>query len=496
MRQDTKVYGYHNSLQKCISSIQTVFLQTSLNIHLFHQQSKKIEIMQIKNLKKLLLGLLVFSVVLASPSEIFGQTTITKGNFRTTNKDGSRTITVKNDRQDFRIEYEGDITISDDDKRITAISRNGYIEIRKTRFGKRRRLFIESEGGKLTHRYYIGSREVPFDPDGKSWLAEVLPDIVRTTTIAAESRVDRFYKKGGAKEVMYEVEAISSDYVKAAYVKLLLKKKLSNKDLVSVIKTIGNEIDSDYYLSQILKTNQKAFLATQETKSAYIKAAKSLDSDHYTTQIVKAVISDSDINDSDMNSLLDITEGIDSDHYKSQILLSLMKTRKLNKDNMNTIMRLSRDIDSDHYRTQILRKALKKEGMSSENYQIFLNSLSEIDSDHYTTEVIKDLMVDNMKSADLSKLLDIVNKNIDSDHYATNIYKKLAKNNNITETQLIQLMESASQNIDSDHYLSTILIAYVSKVKKSSQKVKDAYTKAAKSMNSDTYFGRAMKALY
>ena len=38
--------------------------------------------------------------------------------------------------RDFKIEYEGDIKISDDDKDIVAISRGGYIEIKKSSFGK------------------------------------------------------------------------------------------------------------------------------------------------------------------------------------------------------------------------------------------------------------------------------------------------------------------------------------------------------------------------
>ena len=57
-------------------------------------------------------------------------------------------------------------------------------------------------------------------------------------------------------------------------------------------------------------------------------------------------------------------------------------------------------------------------------------------------------------------------------------------------------MESASKSIRSDYYLSTVLVAYSKKVKKSSQKVKDAYSIAAKTIKSDTYFGRAMKAIY
>lgn len=459
---------------------------------------KKTETMQIKNLKRTAVAFLLASCFLLIPTENFGQeVTVMKGNFRTTNDDGTRTITIKNDKNDFRIEYEGEITVSDDDKDIIGISRGGYIEIRKSRFGKRRRIVIEAEsGGRLSKAYFVGRKEVSYDPDGKNWLAEILPDIVRSTKIAAESRVDRFYKKGGVGAVMREIEEMDSDYVKAAYIKILLKKNLSNSELVRVIKTAGEEIKSDYYVSQILKANQKAFLATDATRSAYIKAAAGVKSDHYVSQILKAAVNDSSINDKQMSELLEITKSIGSAHYLTQILSSIMDKRELNKQNMNTIMNLSDQIKSDHYRTQILRKALKKDGLSKANYDAFLRSLDKVKSDHYTTQVINDLMVDDMSSADLTKLLNIVGENVQSDHYATNIYKKLAKNRNITEAQLIQLMESASKSIGSDYYLSNVLVAYSDKVRRSSQKVKDAYAKAAKSIGSDTYYGRAMKAMY
>ena len=131
-----------------------------------------------------------------------------KNTYSITTNNGTHNIRVKNDSQDFNIEYEGDITISDDDRDIVAISRGGFIEIKKSRFGKRRRLVIESEGGKLIRKFFIGWSEKPYDPDGKNWLADILPDIVRSTTIGAQSRVDRFYKRGGANAVMSEIGKI------------------------------------------------------------------------------------------------------------------------------------------------------------------------------------------------------------------------------------------------------------------------------------------------
>lgn len=452
--------------------------------------------MRIKNLKKLLWGLFIASAFLISPTNLYSQTTVIKGNFTTKNDDGSHTITVKNDKHDFRIEYEGDISISDDDKEITAISKNGYIEIRKTRFGKRRRLFIESEGGSLSYRYFVGSKELPYNPDGKKWLAEILPEIVRTTKIAAESRVERFYKKGGVKAVMREVGKIESDYVKAAYIKILLKKNINNSELVNVINTVGDEVKSDYYVSQILKSNQKRFLATNATKTAYINAVKNVKSDYYTSQILKAVINDSKITDQQMADMLEITRGISSGHYLSKILTSVMENRDLNSQNMKTIMDLTDQVKSDYYKSQILKKALKKEGISKTNYDAFLSTLSNIKSDHYTTQIINDLLGKNLNSQSLSKLLKLADENVKSDYSMSNLYKKLAKQNDLSESLMIQLIESASNRISSGYYLSNVLIAYSGKVKSSSQRVKDAYTKAAKSIKSETYFGRAMKALY
>jgi hypothetical protein len=70
----------------------------------------------------------------------------------------------------------------------------------------------------------------------------------------------------------------------------------------------------------------------------------------------------------------------------------------------------------------------------------------------------------------------------------------MAMRNDLTEDQLINVL-SATEKISSSNYLSDTLLAFAPQVKKSSSKLKDAYIKAAKSITSETYFGRAMKAI-
>jgi len=440
------------------------------------------------------IALLAFLMVL--PSSTHSQSrTKSKSNYSISN-DGKGRIQITNNGKEFQIEYEGDITLSDDDKDIVAISNGGFVEIEQSSFGNRRRIVIESDrNGNLIKKYYEGRTEKDFNPEGKEWLADVLQEIVRSTTLAAEARVNRFYSKGGANAVLAEIGRIESDYVNAAYFKLLLEKNLSNSDLVKTIEVAGKEIDSDYYLASILESNQKAFLSNSETISAYIGAAKSIESDHYLTSVLKKVVNDKSITDSQMESLLEISKDVKSDHYMTQILTEVMDNRELNSQNISRIISLSRDIQSDHYKTQVLKKVINDKGLPNNAYDAFLGTLGDIKSDHYISEVIRVLLDKKLdaSASSLNKLLDIVKNSIQSDHYASTIYTKMG-DHDLTEDQLIAVLNSLS-HIQSDHYMTQALSSFADKVRRSSERVKAAYRTAAKSIGSDTYYGRAIKAI-
>ncbi len=439
------------------------------------------------------LALIILTFLFIQPNEVFSQKRSNRSTSITT-KDGRRTIHITDNNKDFRIEYEGDVTLSDDDKDIIAITEGGFIEITKSSFGNRRRILIESDRtGNLIRKYYVNHREKDYNPEGKSWLAEILTEVVRTTTIAAKTRVDRFYNRGGVNAVFNEVGKMESDHVKSAYLKLLLKKNLNNNELIGVIDHAAQKIGSDHYLSQILKSNQKAFLANSQTTDAYIKASKSLGSDHYKTQILKTVINDNSMTDSNLGTLLKMSEDIGSDHYISQIVFEIMRKRDLNSQNISQILALSKEIGSDHYRSQIVKKIINEENMSSTAYNELITIMDDIGSDHYIVGVLKQLWskrpANDAESFD--NLLGLVNKL--SDHYAGNFYKSIA-GDKLSEDQLVKILNAAA-DINSDSRLSSILVALSNQVNRSSDRAKDAYKRAAKTIRSETYYGRVLKAL-
>ena len=431
---------------------------------------------------------------------------------------------------DYKIEYEGDFELSDDDTDIVSISRGGYLEISKTTFGSKRRVLIESEaGGKLAKTYYVGRKKTPFDPEGKAWLAEVLPEIVRSTGVGAKSRVDRFYKQGGVSAVLDEVEMLDGSYVKAMYAKILLEKdNLSGSDLSSILDRIADEISSDYYLADIMKSNSDDFLKNEVSAQSYLNAINEISSDYYSAAVLKEAIGNSNVSESHNATLIKATRNIGSDYYMSSTLQEILKKKQLTDELLTELIAASKEISSDYYHSQLLSEAIEQEGLSASGLNQLIDAVSDVSSDHYMTTVFSKLLDEPIKEEVLVKIMHVIEhdlssdyyassvlgkaieeqvitervmqafsealEEISSDHYATEIIRKVADNDKLGEKQLIRLLEVIS-HISSDHYLSTSLSALAPRVSEGSEALKNAYRKAAKQISSDTYYGRAMKAI-
>ena len=480
--------------------------------------------------QKLKIFITLISLVLYQYSLQAQKTIITSNN-------GSKTIIKSKGRHrytgiltSYKIEYEGDFELSDDDTDVISISRGGYLEISKTTFGNKRRILIENEaGGKLDKKYYVGRKKTPFDPKGKAWLAEVLLEIVRVTGIGAKSRVDRFYRKGGVSSVLDEVEMLEESYVKAMYAKILLEKNnLSASELATILNRISDEVSSDYHLADIMKSNSDQFLKNEVSAQSYLDAIEEISSDYYSAAVLKEAINNRNVADSHNSTLIKATKNISSDYYMSSILKEILKKKQLTNELLTDLIDASEEISSDYYQSQLLREALEQDELSASGLNQLLDAISNISSDHYMTTIFSKLLDEPVKEEVLIKIMKVIEhdlssdyyassilskalkkqvitervmdafaeslEEISSDHYATEIVKKVAGNGNLGEKELIRLIESIA-HINSDHYLSKALSALAPRVSSGSETLKNAYRKAAKNIASDTYYARAIRAI-
>jgi hypothetical protein len=429
---------------------------------------------------------------------------------------------------DFNIEMRGKIEITDDDKDIKSISDDGYLEINKTVFGSRRTIIVEPMGGgKIKKEYYEGRTKMNWEPEGKSWLGEILPDIVRNTGIGAESRVARFFKQGGTSAVLSEIKSIDSDHAKSIYANFLMKQAVQPKDYASIVEQVTGSMDSDHYIAEFLKGNISKFMQTKEATTAVFNATRKMDSDHYKTVVIKDALKGQMASIENVKIILQAASEMESDHYITEVLTSLLGQNNLNEAAVNEMIATTKSIESDHYRSVVLTKALDKDGLSSTSYQRVIESVKGIESDHYITQVIEHLLHNKLSDELLSLVLDISNSiesdhyrtqvlttlldrqdlteaqytklidacgHMDSDHYKTQVLKSALTSGKVNDSQVITILNGTKQ-MDSDHYITEVLVSAAPKVKAGGTPLKDAYRNAARGISSETYYGRALRAI-
>ncbi len=253
------------------------------------------------------------------------KSTSTSSSVSVTTDSRSETQRFKTSRgfDNFNVEYRGKIEITDDDKDIKSMSDDGYLEISKTVFGSKRSIIIEGQGnGKIKKEYYEGRTEVAWEPGGKTWLAEILPEVVRTTTLCAESRVSRFFKQGGTTAVLNEIDKIESDYVRTGYANLLMKQPVQAKDYAAIINKLAEKTDSDHYMTEFLKNHTDKFLLNKEATTALFSATRKMDSDHYKTVVIKQALKGQTASLENVKVILQAASQMESDHYVTEVLSS------------------------------------------------------------------------------------------------------------------------------------------------------------------------------
>jgi hypothetical protein len=470
------------------------------------------------SMKKIsLISILLATALMAAQSQ----------SYSTSERKNSTIINRSNGISSFNVEMRGKIDVTDDDKDIKSISPDGYLEINKVTFGTKRTLVITPEGNGLKREYYEGREKLPYEPEGRKWLSEILPELLRTTTIAAESRVARFYKSGGTNAVLNEIVAIESDYVKAHYANVLMNLNLAVKDYPTVIDKVSSTMDSDHYLTEFLEKNIGKFLQDKTSMDAVFTACGRMDSDHYKTQVIKEALENQNPSAEAVASILKASSSMESDHYKTEVLSSLLKKDNLTDAVIGEMINGTRSVESDHYRTVILKKALSKPNLSATSFKRVLESVKEIESDHYKTEVLTDLL-ENKLGNDVSTAIVLITENIESDHYKTIVMNSLVKRQNLDEASFRKLIEVGSHgdsdhyasqflmtalqvpglstanlayiiasagNLDSDHYITEVLVKAAPRVRNGDGSLREAYRTAAKKIDSDTYYGRVMKAI-
>jgi hypothetical protein len=178
----------------------------------------------------------------------------------------------------------GDITFKPDLTDVESLSDGGYLSIRTWSLFIPRTIEIRSEGGRLTHRYYVAGLSRPYDAEARRWLAtELSTTLVRRVGLGAESRTRQILAAGGVAAVLDEIKQLDGDHVRSRYFRELFKAaRLDSTSLGQALALAESVIGSDFELSQTLRVaapgaalerGRSRPTSTPPTTSARLRAA-------------------------------------------------------------------------------------------------------------------------------------------------------------------------------------------------------------------------------
>ncbi len=432
--------------------------------------------------------------------------------------------------ENIKISSHGEIEFNNDYTDVLSISDNGYLKISMVSFGMKRRLYFRANGDKLDKLYYEGHKEVRFEPKGREWMVEVLPQVVRNSGLDLENRVNKVYKKGGVDAFLSELEETDSDYFKSRMVHFLLdNNELKKNEKEKLLKEFPANIDSDYELSQIFKKHNSTFIGDNLLSKEFFNSLNQVSSDYELSQILSSVYKNNDLNDSSFEFFISAMNNIDSDHEKSNliklaissgensgikldlilnnlkdldsdyekgvIINTVINEELFNTDNIEKIIELSAEVSSDYESAQIMKKMLKHDMITSENKDQFKEMMNNLSSEYSYKEVLMDFMeYDKLGDENFEFLMEASDK-ISSSYELSQLYKMMLNKDGLSTKQQIALIDKAS-NIHSDYEYASFLLEATHKLDLDNEKIQNALIDATQKIDSAHDYGKIMKAIY
>jgi beta-lactamase regulating signal transducer with metallopeptidase domain len=317
------------------------------------------------------------------------------------------------------IDMEGQVEFAADDSGIARMADGALFEIEERIGRTSRRARFDGERGSIERRYWVDGEEEPWSAEADRWIAGMLPELFRHTTINARARTQRMLAEDGPARVFAEVDRGRSDHVRGNYLELMIE-----------LADLGED---DY--------------------ARIIEVAGGFESDHNATELLLAVVARAGLRPAFQEPMLRAAQAIESDHQKARVLGALLES-PLTAAQLDAVVRTARDIDSDHQLAQVLATVARSGGLNAAGRAAFMETLGSIESDHQHVTVLEAFLDQGTLSAEeLSQVLAMA-RGIDSDHQRAQVLQRVARDYPLTGDQVTSYLRAAAE-IDSDHQIAT-----------------------------------------
>jgi beta-lactamase regulating signal transducer with metallopeptidase domain len=294
-------------------------------------------------------------------------------------------------KQKIQVNYDGTFEFTDDDIDVKSMSPGGMLRIRESGGTSSKSVeFTADASGQITRRYWDGSTERPFDPEGRTWLSAFLPRFIRQSGIGADERVQRILKSKGPAGVLAEISVIEGSFAKRRYFSALLKADNLDPTVIrQILVQAGKEIDSDFELASLLGRSADRLMVDKATRQAYFDAVKTIDSDFEMRRVYSTALKQGPIASDLLASVLDASSAIGSSFEKASLLVQVAQQQPLDATVLPAFFRATDTIDSSFEHSRVLQAAAKHGDSSPALVLGILRSAKGIDSGFEASQVLR-----------------------------------------------------------------------------------------------------------
>ena len=397
-----------------------------------------------------------------------------------------------NNGEKLEVNYKGTIEFTDDDMDVKALSPGGSLRIRDGGWIASHTVkFTSDASGNLTKRFWVGATERPFEPEGRQWLAKMLPRFIRQTAIGAPARAARIYKSKGAAGLLAEISLIEGSWGKRAYFRELFQMPLDPATARQAVVQAGREIDSDFELASLLVEEGDRLLADQGTRQAYFDAARTIQSDFEARRVYSSALKRGAVSSPILAGILEGNR-IDSDFEQASLLVQIAKLQPLDGTTRGPFFAALGTVDSDFEHRRVLSALATRTDLTAETVAGMLESSAVIDSDFEMASFLLDIAerasIEGPLRAPFFRALETVGSTFERGR----VLKAVVRRAGVSEETVLAALRSTA-GMGSSFEAGQVLLA-VAASHPLSPAARDAYIDAAEKLG-DFEQGKVLSAL-
>jgi hypothetical protein len=413
-----------------------------------------------------------------------------------TSDDGARRTRLQYKTAGCTLELvaEGGFRFTADFTDLSEIDAGGSVVVTRLDDGQQRRVEMRPASDGVSHRWFVGDAERPYDAAARTWLSTTLTQLLRRTGYAAEARSRWILQTRGPEALFQEIAQVSGDYAKRQYYQaLIVDGRLDPAGVARVVTQAGNEIASDYDLAEVLVLVATRYPLNEPARTAFVTAADHIQSDYDRHRVLAVVLAGKTLPDDLAAAVLGSAGGIQSDYDLAQVLIVLIQKHPITPAMSSAFFRAVDGIESDYDRRRVLATMLAQRETTPALVAGALTAAGGIASDFDRAEVLVQVAEGPGLDETSRPAFFTAADGIGSDHDHARVLTALSERPGMTEPVTTAVIASA-RRIGSDYDRANVLVAVAQHVRLGTA-LREAYVAAASSIGSETDRNRALAAL-